>query len=40
MLKKQNAKSVLKLNNANHVKIKKRIIILNVYHKRDIIYIL
>lgn len=40
MLKKQNAKNILKLKNANHAKKKRSIISLNIHYKRDIIYVL
>lgn len=40
MLKKQNAKSMLRLKNVNYAKKRKNIAILNVHHKENVIYIL
>lgn len=40
VLKNQNAKSVIKLNHANHAKKKRSIVILNTHHKKNMIDVL
>ena len=40
VMKKQNARSVLRLNNANYAKKKRSIAILNAHHKGDVMHVL